>query len=159
EAFPGKALPANVVVEAPDINAPAMRDAIAKLERQALASGQAHKPITIDTNGAGTIANITVPINGTGTDAASKASLAALRDAIVPETVGALPNTEAGVTGLTAEWKDQQDQMKSKLPLVVAFVLVFAFSLMLVAFRSIVVAIKAIMLNLLSVAAAYGVLV
>ena len=49
--------------------------------------------------------------------------------------------------------------MKSKLPLVVAFVLLFAFALMLVAFRSLVVAVKAIVLNLLSVAAAYGVLV
>jgi uncharacterized membrane protein YdfJ with MMPL/SSD domain len=66
---------------------------------------------------------------------------------------------ESGVTGLTAEWKDQQHQMTSKLPLVVAFVLLFAFGLMLVAFRSIVVAIKAIVLNLLSVAAAFGVLV
>jgi len=77
----------------------------------------------------------------------------------VPETVGALPNTEAGVTGLTAEWKDQGDQMKSTLPIVVAFVLLFAFGLMLVSFRSIVIAIKAILLNVLSVAAAYGVLV
>jgi RND superfamily putative drug exporter len=159
EAFPGKALPANVVVETTDVNAPAMRNAIAELERRVLASGQAHKPITVDTNEAGTIANITVPINGTGTDAASKASLAALRDTIVPETVGAVPDTDAGVTGLTAEWKDGQDQMKSTLPLVVGFVLLFAFCLMLVAFRSIVVAIKAIVLNLLSVAAAYGVLV
>jgi uncharacterized membrane protein YdfJ with MMPL/SSD domain len=73
--------------------------------------------------------------------------------------VGAVPNTDAGVTGLTAEWRDGQDQMKSTLPLVAGFVLVFAFCLMLVAFRSIVVAIKAIVLNLLSVAAAYGVLV
>ena len=159
EAFPGKALPASVVVETTDVNAPAMRNAIAELERKALASGQAHKPITVDTNDAGTIANITVPINGTGTDAASRASLAALRDTIVPETVGAVPDTEAGVTGLSAEWKDGQDQMKSTLPLVVGFVLLFAFCLMLVAFRSIVVAIKAIVLNLLSVAAAYGVLV
>ena len=59
----------------------------------------------------------------TGTDAASNASLAALRDEIVPQTVGALPNAEAGVTGLTAEWKDQADELKSKLPPVVAFVL------------------------------------
>jgi len=159
QAFPGKALPANVVVKAPDVNAPAVRKAIAELERRALASGHAQKPITIDTNRDRTIANITVPIEGTGTDAASNASLAALRNVIVPETVGALPNTKAGVTGLTAEWKDQQDQLKSKLPLVVAFVLLFAFGLMLVAFRSIVVAVKAILLNLLSVAAAYGVLV
>jgi len=159
QAFPGKALPANVVVKAPDVNAPAVRQAINRLERRALASGRAREPITIDKNGAGTIANITVPIEGRGTDAASNASLAILREKIVPETVGALPNTETGVTGLTAEWKDSQEQLKSKLPLVVAFVLLFAFGLMLVAFRSIVVAIKAIVLNLLSVAAAYGVLV
>src|SRR5438067_2374904 len=73
--------------------------------------------------------------------------------------VGALPSTEAGVTGLTAQWKDSGDQIRSALPLVVAFVLVFAFALMLVAFRSIVVALKAIVLNSLSVAAAYGILV
>jgi RND superfamily putative drug exporter len=159
QAFPGNALPANVVVKAPNVNAPSVRDAIGELEHRALASGRIHKPITVDTNREGTVANITLPIGGKGTDAASNTSLAVLRETIVPETVGALPNTEAGVTGLTAEWKDAGDQMKSKLPLVVAFVLVFAFGLMLVAFRSIVVAIKAIVLNLLSVAAAYGVLV
>jgi uncharacterized membrane protein YdfJ with MMPL/SSD domain len=159
QAFPGTALPANVVVKAPNLNAPAVRNAIDDLERRALASGRMHEPITLDTNADGTVANITVPIDGKGTDAASHAALAELREEIVPKTVGALPNTEVGVTGLTAEWKDTLDQMKSKLPLVVGFVLLFAFSLMLVAFRSIVVAIKAIVLNLLSVAAAFGVLV
>jgi uncharacterized membrane protein YdfJ with MMPL/SSD domain len=158
QAFPGKAIPANVVIKAPSVDAPSVRSAISELERRALASGRAHGPITIDENGARTIANITVPIEGSGTDAASNAALAELRTA-VPETVGALPDTQAGVTGLTAEWKDQQEQTKSKLPLVVGFVLVLAFVLMLVAFRSIVVALKAIVLNLLSVAAAYGVLV
>src|SRR5205085_6161492 len=116
-------------------------------------------PITVDVNKAATVANITVPIDGSGTDKASSASLATLRGTIIPGTVGALPNTESGVTGLTAEWKDQGSQIRSTLPLVVAFVLVFAFGLMLVAFRSIVVAIKAIVLNMLSVAAAYGILV
>jgi RND superfamily putative drug exporter len=159
QAFPGTALPANVVVKAPDVEAPAVRQAIRRLERAALATGRAREPITVDENGAGTIANITIPIAGKGTDAQSNAALAALRERVVPQTVGALPNVESGVTGLTAEWKDAQDQMKSKLPLVVGFVLVFAFGLMLVAFRSIVVAIKAIVLNLLSVAAAYGLLV
>jgi uncharacterized membrane protein YdfJ with MMPL/SSD domain len=159
QAFPGTALPANVVVKAPNLNAPTMRNAIDELERRALASGRMHEPITVDTNPNGTVANITVPIEGKGTDIVSHAALAELREEIVPETVGAVPNTEAGVTGLTAEWKDTQDQMKSKLPLVVGFVLLFAFGLTLVAFRSIVVAIKAIVLNLLSVAAAFGVLV
>ena len=159
QAFPGSALPANVVVEAPSVNTPAMRRAIAELERRALASGRAFEPITADINRAGTVANITVPIAGNGTDAASNASFRMLRNEVVPQTVGALPDTQAGVTGQTAEWRDQADALKSNLPPVVAFVLLFAFSLMLVAFRSIVVAIKAIVLNLLSVAAAYGVLV
>ncbi|MGZ6587578.1 MAG: MMPL family transporter [Solirubrobacteraceae bacterium] len=159
QAFPGTALPAYVVVKAPDINAPAVRQAIGRLKVAALATGRARGPITVDTNRNHTIANITVPILGKGTDAQSNASLAALREDVLPQTVGALPNVQSGVTGLTAEWKDQKDQLRSKLPLVVAFVLLLAFALMLVAFRSIVVAIKAIVLNLLSVAAAYGVLV
>jgi uncharacterized membrane protein YdfJ with MMPL/SSD domain/pimeloyl-ACP methyl ester carboxylesterase len=159
QAFPGTALPANVIVKAPNVNAPAIRQAISELERRALASGRAHEPITIAVNEAGTVANITIPIDGNGSDKASNRSLALLRHTIIPETVGALPNTEAGVTGLTAQWKDSGDKIRSALPFVVAFVLVFAFALMLVAFRSIVVALKAIVLNCLSVAAAYGILV
>ena len=159
QAFPGTALPANVIVKAPNVNARAVREAISRLERRALASGRAHEPITMAVNPAGTVANITIPINGNGSDRAANASLALLRKTLIPETVGALPNTEAGVTGLTAQWKDSGDQVRSALPLVVAFVLVFAFALMLVAFRSIVVALKAIVLNCLSVAAAYGILV
>src|SRR5204862_6322814 len=61
--------------------------------------------------------------------------------------------------GLTAESKDFNDTMKSHLPLVFGFVLTAAFLLLLVTFRSIVIPIKAILLNLLSVGAAYGVLV
>jgi uncharacterized membrane protein YdfJ with MMPL/SSD domain len=159
DAFPGIALPANVVVKASNVNAPGVRDAIARLERRSRESGQMGEAFTVEVNKDATVANITVPIAGTGTDPASNTALAELRDEIVPETVGALPGTEAGVTGLTAGWKDQGDQMKSTLPVVVAFVLLLAFGLMLVAFRSIVVAVKAIVLNLLSVAAAYGVLV
>ena len=159
EAFPGTALPANVVVKAPDVNSPDVQAAIQELEERALASGRMHEPITVDVNEDGTVANITVPIEGEGTDAVSDASLAALREDIVPATVGALPDAETGVTGLTAQWTDSTDEIKSKLPLVFAFVLLLAFLLMLVAFRSLVIAAKAILLNLLSVAAAYGVLV
>jgi RND superfamily putative drug exporter len=158
-AFPGSALPANVVVQAPDVNAPEMQAAIEDLKQKALASGRMHEPITVDVNEAGTVADITIPIDGKGTDTVSNASLAALRGDILPATVGAVPGADAGVTGLTAQWKDSTDEINSKLPLVVGFVLVFAFLLMLVAFRSPVIAAKAIVLNLLSVAAAYGVLV
>jgi uncharacterized membrane protein YdfJ with MMPL/SSD domain len=159
EAFPGTALPANVIVKAPDVNSPDVQAAIQDLKKRALASGRMHEPITVDVNEDRTVANITVPIEGEGTDEVSDASLAALRDDIVPATVGALPDAETGVTGLTAQWTDSTDDIKSKLPLVFAFVLLLALLLMLVAFRSLVIAAKAILLNLLSVAAAYGILV
>jgi RND superfamily putative drug exporter len=158
DAFPGTAIAANVVVEAPNVNAPAVRRSIARFEQRALATGRVHDPIMVDVNSDATVANISVPIDGKGADAASNAAVASLRE-VVPQTVGAVPGVESGVTGWTAQWKDGRDQIKSKLPLVFAFVLLFAFALMLVAFRSIVVAGKAIVLNLLSVAAAYGVLV
>jgi uncharacterized membrane protein YdfJ with MMPL/SSD domain len=159
QAFPGTALPASVVVKAPSVQTPAMHRAIAQLERRALASGRAFNPIVVDVNKQGTVADITMPIAGNGTDAASNAAFHLLRDTIVPQTVGAVANTDAGVTGVTASWKDSADKLRSDLAPVIAFVLLLAFALMLVAFRSIVIAIKAILLNLLSVAAAYGVLV
>ncbi len=159
QEFPGNALPANVVVKASDVNAPSLRTAIAALRRRALATGQIEKPITVETNRSGTVANITMPIKGTGTDAASMSALALLRDKLIPATVGTVPGADVGVTGIAARWSDELKQQKSKLPYVMAFVLVFAFVLMLIAFRSIVVALKAIVLNLLSVGAAFGILV
>ena len=59
QAFPGTALPANVVVKAPNVNAPAVREAIDRLEQRALASGRMHEPITVDVNRDATVANIT----------------------------------------------------------------------------------------------------
>ncbi len=50
QAFPGTALPANVIVKAQNVNAPAVREAISRLEQRALASGRAHEPITIAVN-------------------------------------------------------------------------------------------------------------
>ena len=159
QAFPGTALPANVVIEAPNVEAPAMKAAIGQLRQRALASGRMYEPITVDVNRDATVANISIPIAGKTTDRESDAALALLREEIVPETVGRLPSAETGVTGQAAQWKDSTDALKSSLPPVVAFVLLFAFGLLLVAFRSLVVAAKAMVLNLLSVAAAYGVLV
>jgi uncharacterized membrane protein YdfJ with MMPL/SSD domain len=158
-AFPGTQIPATVVLKAPDVNASAVQDAIARLRQDAVATGRMHEPITVETNPQGTVAAIAVPIDGNGTDDASEAALTALREQIIPATIGALPGTESGVTGLTAGSRDFNDHMKSVLPLVFGFVLLLAFVLMLVAFRSIVIAVKAIVLNLLSVGAAYGVLV
>jgi uncharacterized membrane protein YdfJ with MMPL/SSD domain len=158
-AFPGNEIPANVVVKAADITAPAVQEALGQLEWRALSTGQMHEPITTDVNAAKTVANVAIPIDGAGTDAASEAALATLRDDLIPTTVGALPNAEVGVTGTTAQSKDFNDRMRSVAPFVFGFVLLLAFVLMLVAFRSIVIAAKAIVLNLLSIAAVYGVMV
>jgi uncharacterized membrane protein YdfJ with MMPL/SSD domain len=159
QSFPGEADPALVVVRAPSIDDPKVQAGIANLRARALESGRVHKPVTVDVNAARTVAQVELPIEGSGSDDASYAAISTLRDEIVPETVGSLAGVEAGVTGSTAISKDFGDQMSSKAPLVFAFVLAFAFILLLVAFRSVVIALKAIVLNLLSVAAAFGVLV
>ncbi|HET9242523.1 MAG TPA: MMPL family transporter, partial [Gaiella sp.] len=159
DAFPGSEIPAGVVVKVSDVNAPAVQEAIGQLEWRALASGQMHEPITVDVNQGGTVATVSIPVDGKGTDAASEAALATLREDVVPTTVGALQNAEVGVTGMTAQSKDFTDKLKSVAPLVFGFVLLLAFGLMLVAFRSLVIAVKAILLNLISIAAAYGVMV
>ena len=82
-----------------------------------------------------------------------------LRDNLVPAAFGDVDGVQADVTGPAAETVDFNDNMKSHLPYVFGFVLTAAFLLLLVTFRSIVIPIKAILLNLLSVGAAYGVLV
>ena len=158
-AFPGAEIPANVVLKTADVHAPEVEAAIAGLTEQALATGKMHEPIIVDVNSNGTVVNIAIPVDGNGSDSDSEAALAALRDEIIPATIGTLAGAEYGVTGYTASSRDFTDFMKSVAPRVFLFVLVFAFLLMLVAFRSLVIAAKAIVLNLLSVAAAYGVLV
>ena len=101
---------------------------------------------------------VSLAVQGKGTDAASNESVRVLREEVVPATVGKLADAEVAVTGMTAQSKDFLDTMKSHLPIVFLFVLSLAFILLLVTFRSIVIPIKAIILNLLSVGAAYGIL-
>jgi uncharacterized membrane protein YdfJ with MMPL/SSD domain len=146
-------------VKAPSIDDPRVESAIENLRARALETGRVHKPVTIEVNQARTVAQIELPIDGSGSDDASYAALSTLRNEVIPETVGALDGVEAGVTGSTAISKDFGSEMRSAAPLVFLFVLAFAFVLLLVSFRSIVIAAKAIVMNLLSVAAAFGVLV
>jgi RND superfamily putative drug exporter len=157
-AFPGGTAPASVVVKAADVTTPEVRGAIQELHDQAIASGKLSEPSSVDINPDKTVAVVNLSIQGTGTDAASERSLAVLRDEVVPATVGRLDGAEVATTGMTAWSKDFIDTMKSHLPLVFGFVLALAFILLLATFRSIVVPLKAIVLNLLSVGAAYGVL-
>jgi len=154
----GVAAPAIVAIEA-NTDSPATRQAITELKSRALSSGQALRPIEVDTNASHDVARVTIPLVGNGVDDVSNAALKTLRDDILPATVGRVPDATFAVTGNTAQSVDQNALLKSKAPIVFGFVLIFAFGLLLVSFRSIVIALKAIILNLLSVAAAYGVLI
>jgi predicted RND superfamily exporter protein len=158
-AFPGTEVAASVVVKAPNVEAPAVQEAIGQLKWRALSTGGMNEPIDVDINPAKTVAHVMVPFEGDGTDAVSNQALAALRDEIVPTTLGTVTDAEINVTGTTAQAKDFNDQMKTVAPLVFGFVLLFAFGLMLLSFRSVVIATKAVLLNMLSVGAAYGILV
>ncbi len=82
-----------------------------------------------------------------------------IRNDIVPATMGDIEGASVNVTGDAAASVDFRDQLDSRLPLIFAFVFGLTFILFLITFRSIVIPIKAIILNLLSVGAAYGVLV
>jgi uncharacterized membrane protein YdfJ with MMPL/SSD domain len=159
EEFPGTEIGASVVVKAPNVEAPEVQEAIGQLKWRAIDSGVMNEPIDVDVNPAKTVANISIPIEGNGTDSTSNQALTALRDEIIPPTLGTLEDSEVGVTGLTAQSEDYSDQLMRNAPLVFGFVLLFAFVLMLVFFRSIVIAAKSVLLNLLSVGAAYGILV
>jgi RND superfamily putative drug exporter len=158
-AFPGAQTPADVVVRADDVTAPAVRKAIAALERRALASGRMSQPIQTRINAEHTVATISIPLQGDGNNDASKRALATLRDEVVPATLGQTAGVEVAVAGQTAGTSDFNETMKSHMPLVFGFVLALVFLLLLATFRSIVIPVKAVLLNLLSVGAAYGVLV
>jgi uncharacterized membrane protein YdfJ with MMPL/SSD domain len=157
-AFPGGPLPAIVAVQADDVTRPEVQAGIEQMTEKALASGQMSEPVTTTVSPDKTVAAVSIPLDGNGTDEVSEAALATLRDRVIPSTVGAVGGVEANVTGMTAGSKDFNDSMQSHLPIVFAFVLGLAFLLLLVTFRSIVVPIKAIVLNLLSVGASYGIL-
>jgi uncharacterized membrane protein YdfJ with MMPL/SSD domain len=158
-SFPGAQTPAKVVVSAGDVTEPRVQQAIGELKRRALASGQMFEPISTEINPGRTVETVSIPLQGDGSNGTSVKALNTLRERLIPSTVGTVPGVEAAVTGETAGTHDFNEQMKSHAPLVFAFVLALCFLLLLVTFRSIVIPLKAVLLNVLSVAAAYGLLV
>jgi uncharacterized membrane protein YdfJ with MMPL/SSD domain len=154
----GDVNPAIVAVKA-NTDSPQTKQALADLEKKAVASGHANEPIDVEVSASHDVARVTMPLAGNGVDGRSNEALDALRNDFLPATVGRVPGATYAVTGITAQSVDQNSLLKSKAPIVFAFVLTFAFGLLLVAFRSIVIALKAIVLNLLSVGAAYGLLI
>jgi len=89
----------------------------------------------------------------------SNHALQTLRNDVIPPIADRIAAADWAVTGATAGSYDFNQRMKQRMPIVFAFVLGLAFLLMLLAFRSIVIPIKTVLLNLLSVFASYGILV
>lgn len=159
EAFPGGSEPAEVVVKANDINAPEVKSALADFRERAISSGASRGPVEIKLHDEQNIAFVYVPLVGGSDLDKAGASLDKLRDEVRPATLGKVDGVEAPVTGQVAGSKDFNDQLAGAVIPVFAFVVVFAFGLMLLSFRSLTIAVTSIVLNLLSVGAAYGILV
>ncbi len=162
EAFPQAGFAHTVVVwsDAP-LDRGALDRAAARLVRDAGATGafadlgDATPRIATDARAA----VIDLPYEGDFTAPEAERSLDLLRDDLAPRLAAALPGAEVGVTGMAAGGRDFTEVMRGRLPLVIGFVLAVTLLVLVAAFRSLVVAVTAVLLNLLSVGAAYGLLV
>jgi uncharacterized membrane protein YdfJ with MMPL/SSD domain len=159
QAFPGSQTPAEVVVKGANVTTPAFQRAYAEGRRRALATGQLYEPFYTFVSRDKTVVRIEFAIAGNGDNGASIRALQTLRHDVVAPIAKTLPGATVAVTGQTAGTHDFNETMKQRAPLVFAFVLGLAFLLLLFTFRSIVIPITTILLNLLSVGAAYGILI
>jgi RND superfamily putative drug exporter len=155
--FSDGVLTADIVIDSPHVTGPAIQQAIVELTAL-LAGDEFFGASQLETNAAGDLALVTVAMPGDFSSEASREALDRLRGEYIPAAFG---DTTARVLvgGPTAETVDSVQVQRDYLPLVFAFVLGSSFLLLLLVFRSIVVPLKAVVLNLLSVGAAYGILV
>jgi RND superfamily putative drug exporter len=144
------------VVVRGDVTSEVLNRRIHELERR-LGYGAFQGP-EVETSADGQLAVIEARLVGDSRDERSLAAVQRLRSELVPETFEGV-DAEVLVTGETAEVLDYKDVASHWLPIVFAFVLVLSFVLLTVAFRCVVLPIVAILLNLLSVGAAYGLIV
>jgi uncharacterized membrane protein YdfJ with MMPL/SSD domain len=158
-SFVGTAQPTVVAVKTASTDSAGFKNAVLAIRGDVAKSPLLQGPVHVDIDQRNGVARITLALAGGGADATSYRALAELRDDVLPSTVGQLPDTEWAVTGNTAASHDYNAKMKAAAPFVFGFVLLFAFLLLLVSFRSLVIAAKAVLLNLLSVGAAYGLVI
>jgi RND superfamily putative drug exporter len=155
--FPGQTTdPVRIAVEG-DTASQDVRAAVEELEAE-LGRREIFGEPAVETSPDGALVSLTVPVAGDAVSAEAVAAVRDLRDEVVPAAFAG-SGAEAFVGGATAEDIDYYDVMDAWLPIVFAFVLGLSFVLLTIAFRSIVVPATAIAMNLLSVGAAYGLLV
>jgi uncharacterized membrane protein YdfJ with MMPL/SSD domain len=152
--FPGETTdPVEIVIDG-DARSVAIRRGIERLEAE-LAGEPLFGPPSQERSPSGDLTVLTVPIRGDADGSEAVDAVRRLRSDFVPVGFPG-PDQEVLVSGETAESIDESDTMTSWLPVVFAFVLGLTFVLLTLAFRSLVVAAKAVAINLLSVGAAYG---
>ena len=156
QAFPGSPTPAKVVIDTADVNAPAVTTALDRFRQAAATTPGLDGPVTFRTAGDGHVAIVTVGLAGNGTDNASVRALHTLRDKVIPATFGTIPGADIAVGGTTAAAADGNAHLAHATPWVAGFVLLFIITVMLLSFRSPAIAALTMVLNLLSVGAAYG---
>ena len=142
-----------------DFDQPATKAAVATLESMALTVPGFSGPVTVMPSPDGKIGLVSFDLAGTQNDPAAQAAVREMRSTIVPAALGGLPGVQAYVGGQAANALDVTGIYTDAMPLVFGFVLGLSFLLLLVVFHSIVIPIKAIVLNLISTGAAFGVMV
>jgi putative drug exporter of the RND superfamily len=157
--FPGGPEPAEVVVTGQNLGGAQVAGAVHAISHYAGVNGPIREPISTQMFGKDQVLVVNVPMAGSGTDTASNNALTTLRTHVLPVTLGKVPGIHYAVGGLTAGNHDFNTQLDSRIPWVFAFVLGFAFLLLMISFRSVYIPALSICLNLLSVGAAYGLMV
>lgn len=161
DKFPAENDPSTAVIKADDVRTGEVAAGINEF-KQRLGESEAFTQPTaedIEISSDGTVAKIEVPMVNAVNEDLAETDVKSLRSDYVADVFGDIPGVTAATTGNAASSVDFDELMSERLPLVFAFVLGLAFLLLLVTFRSVVIPIVSILLNLLSVAAAYGVIV
>jgi RND superfamily putative drug exporter len=148
--------PAEIVVEG-DVNGSEVPGAIRRLESQ-LALDESYSAGELQVNEAGDLALLSVPVHGDPNDDEAIDAIERLRERYIPTAFAGI-EAEVLVGGATAGAMDYFNMTSEYTPYVLAFVLGLSFILLTIVFRSLIVPLKAIVMNLLSVGAAYGALV
>ncbi|MEX2229121.1 MAG: MMPL family transporter [Dehalococcoidia bacterium] len=154
----GRLAPTNIVVTADDVTAPAVQTAVASFLAALEADPDTQVISEPQANAEGNILILSVIVPGDTAGDVAIATMKRIRSEHVPGAFAGV-DAEVLVGGQTALQSDFFDLVGVYTPIVFIFVLSFSFVLLLLVFRSLIVPLKAIIMNLLSVGAAYGVLV
>jgi len=159
-AFPSQQVTEEIVVRAPAQQAgavtAALQDVTHRLAANPLFAGDVPQ---LRASANATVHTLSVDVPYPVASHEARQALRQLRDDVLPPAIGRIPGAEFAVGGGAASNVDYAQHQRERLPLVIGFVLAFTFLIMAFTFRSVVLALMTILVNMLSAAAAFGVLV